>query len=132
MNIYSVTENDEVLFDLRNWSKITPVKVERISRGNNFWHGKNHTEETKKLLSDLNIGEKNPMFGKKLTVEQGKKISDKQLGKTLSKSHKLSISIAKIGKPRSEETKRKISESRKGQKLSQETKNKISITKTKK
>lgn len=132
MNMYSITENDEILFDLRNFSKNPPSNIEQISRGTNFWQGKTHTDETKKILKELNTGENNPMFGKKLTTEQKRRITDKQLGKPLSKSHKLSISVSKIGKPRSEETKRKISESRKGQKLSEETKNKISIAKIKK
>jgi hypothetical protein len=107
----------DFVFELQEWFKNNPDILEKqnyisFSEGCNFWQGKTHTEETKKILSLLNKGENNPMFNKKLTEEQKLKISTKQIGRPLSDSHKLSISKSKTGIPRSEETKRKISESR--------------------
>jgi hypothetical protein len=113
MNIYSPNPNDEFFIDLKN--KISSIDISdsnpKIASGWN-WTGKNHSEETKLLLSKLNSGKNNPMFGKKLTEEQRKKISLSQLGRPLSEKHKQAISLSKIGIPRSEETKRKISEAR--------------------
>jgi hypothetical protein len=121
MNIYSFTPADELFSNFIEWSKnnkfIKKELDDGFSVGCNFWQGKKHTEETKKLLSQINQGENNPMFGKKLTTEQRLKITQKQAGRGLSDSHKQSISKSKTGIPRSEETKRKISEGRKKSKL---------------
>lgn len=116
MHIYSPPEEISTL--IKDWISLNSDFLEttnykNFSIGCNFWKGKNHTDSTKKLLSSLNSGENNPMFGKKLTTEQKLKISQKQIGRPLSKEHKLAISKSKTGIPRSEETKRKISEARK-------------------
>jgi tricorn protease-like protein len=118
MNIYKF--DDEILNSIKTWLKQNPDIFDStipFSEGDNFWTGKKHTDDTKKLLSQLNSGENNPMFGKKLTTEQRLKITQKQTGRPLSDSHKQSISKAKTGIPRSEETKRKISEGRRKSKL---------------
>lgn len=44
-------------------------------------YGHKHSEETKKLLSKLNSGENNAMYGKKLSEEQKQKISRKLKGR---------------------------------------------------
>lgn len=58
----------------REWGK-------RFSGENSPMHGKHHSEETKKKLSDIfskkNIGEGNPMYGKHHSDETKKKISNK-------------------------------------------------------
>jgi len=112
------TPPKEIMTLFEEWSLANPKdekskKHSHFTIGHNFWQGKTHTESTKKLLSLLNSGENNPMFGKKLTEEQRNKISKNQTGKPLSQQHKLAISKSKVGIPRSEETKRKISEARK-------------------
>lgn len=71
---------------------------------------KGHTEETKKKISKANKGEKNHNYGKKLSEETRKKMSESHKGKTLSDEHKRKIGEAHKGKTHSEETKKKISE----------------------
>ena len=92
-----------------------------------------HSEETKKKLSESHLGIKlsdqakqklsilnkgygNPFYGKKHSIETKEKISKKIKGK----NHPF------YGKSRSEETKRKLSEKNKGKKLSDEHKIKLS------
>ena len=87
--------------------KYTPTKevIQKISealKGNTFWLGKHHTEESrkkisasmkgklkgrtltddvKKKMSVLKLGEKNPFYGKHHTEESRKKMSESRLGK---------------------------------------------------
>lgn len=72
------------------------------------------SENTKLKISHALIGNKNN-FGKKLSPETIKKITDSQKGKKLSDDHKRKLSLAKIGKP----------SKRKGCKVSEETKEKL-------
>lgn len=60
--------------------------------------GKQHSEETKKKMSEARKGEKHPMYGKKHSEEAKKKMSE-----------------AKKCKPKSEEHKKKLSENMKGE-----------------
>lgn len=82
--------------------------------------GKLLSEETKKKLSEVKIGDKNHFFGKHHSEETRRKLSlalsgDKHplFGKHRSEETKRKMSLANKGKHRSSETKKKISEARK-------------------
>ena len=81
---------------------------------NHINYGKHLSEETKRRISEKNSGAKNGMFGKSfnLTVEQKQKISKALTGKPKSENHRDSISKSKLNSNYivTEETKRKISE----------------------
>jgi group I intron endonuclease len=68
--------------------------------------GRDHAEETKQKMSEINSGENNPFYGKNHSEECRQKISESLTGE----KHPL------YGRHRSEETKRKISESNSGEK----------------
>jgi hypothetical protein len=84
------------------------------------------SEETRKKLSELRVGEKNPNYGKEISEEQKQKISEANKGKIHSKEHRAKIKEATKGQTRSEEIKRKMSEACKGRTHSEETKRKLS------
>jgi hypothetical protein len=82
-----------------------------------------HTEDTKKKMSESHKGVKNYMYGKTHSAETRKKISDSQsgeknawYGKQHTQETKLKQSLALKGKPKSDEHKKKLSESKKGKK----------------
>jgi hypothetical protein len=95
------------------------------------------SEETRKTLSELKVGEKNPNYGKEMSEEQKQKISEKRKGTKLSEEHKDKIrqkmmgNTWNVGKKLSDETKRKVGEAQKGnqymkgRKYSDETKQKM-------
>lgn len=58
--------------------------------------------------------EQHPNYGKSLSDEHKKKLSESLAGKPKSEQHKLNLSIANVGKKLSNETKQKMSDSRKG------------------
>jgi hypothetical protein len=90
----------------------------------------NPSEETKEKLRKANIGENNPMFGKKPhnlgkphSDDARKKMSDAGKIKLFTEEHKNNISKANKGKPApnkgipiSDETRKKLSEANKGEK----------------
>jgi hypothetical protein len=117
MNIYYPDPNDDFFVSLKEWCKSNPLPpdLKAFSISDNFWLGKKHSEETKKLLSVRKSGKNNPMYQKDFSEEHRRKLALAQLGKPLSEAHKQAISKTKTGVPRSEETKRKISEARKRQ-----------------
>ncbi len=85
--------------------------------------GKKHTDETKRKMSEAQRGEKNHMFGKKLSEEHRQKIKEALTGKKHTEETKRKISEAQqgeknhnFGKKLSEETKQKMSEANKGEK----------------
>ena len=96
------------------------------------------SEETRKKLSEMRVGEKNPNYGKEMTEEQRQKISEKRKGIKLSEEHKDKIrqkmigNTWNVGRKLSDETKQKVGEAQKGnqymkgRKLSDETKRKMS------
>jgi len=96
------------------------------------------SEETRKKLSELKVGKKNPNYGKEMCEEQKQKISDKRKGTKLSEEHKDKIkqkmmgNTWNVGKKLSDETKRKVGEAQKGnqymigRKYSEETRKKMS------
>ena len=86
------------------------------------------SEETRKKLSELRVGEKNPNYGKEISEKQKQKISEANKGKIHSKEHREKIKEATKGQTRSEETKRKISEAKKGKPRSEQSRLKQSET----
>ena len=88
-----------------------------------------HSEETCKKISMSKIGEKNPMFGKKLSEEHRNKISkallDAKIKRHFSAEARLKMSKAQTGKILSEETKRKIGEASKIRIFSPESRKKM-------
>ena len=78
--------------------------------------GKNSpvSEETKKKISEAQLGSKNHRFGKKNSEAHNAIIRESSTGRTLSAESRKKISDALIGKPRSQETKDKMSKSLKG------------------
>ena len=89
-----------VLYDTTNRNK----GYNRTTGGESF----NHTDDTKKALSDLYKGENNPFYGKHHTEETKKMIGEKI------KSERCGENNPMYGKHHTEETKQKISESLKG------------------
>lgn len=90
-----------------------------FTEGGDGISGFEHSEETRKKMSEATKGKNNPNYGK-----------------TLSKETKRKISEARKGKKHSEKTKRKMSEAKKGKKsptygktLSEETRKKMSEAK---
>lgn len=76
-----------------------------------------HTEETKKKISETHLGPKNPMYGRKHTPEEIENLRIKftgennhRYGKPVSEETKKKISESQKGKRLPEEQKRKISE----------------------
>ena len=96
------------------------------SNGNNF-AGKTDDEmqEFKRKQSESHKGEKNGMYGKTLSEESRKKISE-----NLERNKKISGALK--NKSKSEEHKKKIGEGNKGKVISEETKQKIRQSKSKK
>lgn len=85
--------------------------------------GKQHTDETRRKMSESHSGEKNHFFGKHHTDETKRKISEMQKGEN----------GPMYGKHHTNETRRKLSEAKKGEKnpnfgkhLSDETRRKMS------
>ncbi|MHA1512067.1 MAG: NUMOD3 domain-containing DNA-binding protein, partial [Promethearchaeota archaeon] len=81
--------------------------------------GKLLSEETKKLLSEINTGENHPFFGKKHSESTIKKMSDRKMGeknpfhgKHHTETSKRLMSEANKGIPNTPEQKRKISETK--------------------
>lgn len=73
------------------------------------WAGRPHSEETKKKLSKLRTGPGNGMYGKTLSKEARKKLSQANKGKIISEETKQKISRANKGKPVSKEQRAQIS-----------------------
>ncbi|MDP2217207.1 MAG: NUMOD3 domain-containing DNA-binding protein [Methanolobus sp.] len=101
------------------------------------FYQKHHTQASKKRMSEAHKGlqskerhpmwgkrgKDNPLFGKPLTDEHRKKISDALKGRPLTEEHRRKVSIAMsgekhpmYGKHLTEETRKKLSECKKGEK----------------
>ena len=80
------------------------------SEHNALRKGRHHSAETKKKLSIINKGEKNPMYGKHLSEEHKNRLSEVNKGNTYAKGKP----AWNKGKKMSEEYCRKCSESHKG------------------
>lgn len=89
---------------------------EKIRGENNGFYGKKHSDETKKLLSEIaskRTKEKNHFYGKTHSDESRSKISESRKGKCVGEENGF------YGKKHSEETKEKIRQARVGKKIAQ-------------
>ena len=84
------------------------------------------SDESRKRLSEVQMGHKGWNKGIPWSEETKKKISESSKGKIISDETKRKMSEAKKGKIVSDETRRKMSEANKGKSLSEEHKKKIS------
>ena len=94
-------------------SKETKQKMSNTQRGNTHAKGYKHTDDSKCKISIATTGKNNPMYGKHLSAEARRKISEGNKGKIISEERKKAVSMQHKGKKVAEETKRKISESNK-------------------
>ena len=86
--------------------------------GNTFNKGKHLSAETRQKIAEARKGENNPFFGKTLSNEHRKKLSESLKGRTFSSEtrQKMSVNNGRFwkGKTMSAETRQKMSKSRKG------------------
>jgi group I intron endonuclease len=106
-------------------------------------YGKHHSEDSRKKISESNIGKLNPHSdewrekaskahkGRPKTEEWKKKISQSNLGVKRSLDTRQAMSEAKLGSKLSEETKEKMSIPKKGKAKSDDTRQKMSKSKIK-
>ena len=85
------------------------------------------TEETRKILSEINRGELNSFYGKHHSEETKKLLSDSAKGRTHSQESIEKMSKAQKGRIVSAETREKMSKAQKGKIIGDETREKISI-----
>ena len=118
---YKETADDMERFAIAKERKLGKAEYNIANGGN----GRGTVSEaTKRKLSEINRGMNNPHYGKRLSDETKRKISDSNKDKhkgNLSEEHRKKISNGlkgtnnpNYGKRLSDETKRKISESKKG------------------
>ena len=93
---------------------------------NNPFFGKHLSEETRKKISESNKGENNPFFGKHHSEETLKRISEAHKGKHHKAESRRKMSEAHKGKHLSEEHRRKMSAALKGKHNSAEARKKMS------
>jgi hypothetical protein len=122
-------------------SEETRRKIGEAQEGEkNHMFGKHHAEETGQKMSESRKGKPNGREGKRPTEETRQKMSEAQrglhagenhhfFGRHLSEEHRRKLSEAGKGRPVSEETRRKIGEALKGKAshvMTEETRRKIS------
>jgi hypothetical protein len=83
-------------------NKISISKIGKNTGEDAPFYNRHHTEESKKIMSDL-------AKGRKLSEESKQKISKFNKGKVLSEETKSKMSLAAKGKPKSEEAKKNMS-----------------------
>ena len=93
--------------------KLSAETIEKRQNTRMLNNGYNFTEETKSKMSQSRMGEKNPFHGKSHSEDTKKKLSDINTGKKLSKENvEKRINTRKAnGFKQSDETRRKIAES---------------------
>jgi len=127
--------DEQEIFWIQALDTLCPNGYNLMDGGNGF--GK-HSKETKIKMSKMKKGKNHPLYGKKVSEEIKKKISNTHKGKILSEEHKMKLSMSHVGKKHSEKSKQKmckprtdehcgnISKSHIGTNHSEETKQKIS------
>jgi len=110
MSIYSEQILDPIFDELKllddDWSQAEPIDniVTFFNSGEfNPMYGKNHSEETKQLISQSRLDFLTPEFIEKMKIWNSRPMSTEQ---------KLKLSIAHKGKTHSEKTKNKMSNTR--------------------
>src|SRR5205085_11249221 len=69
---YNIAKEPSAPMSGRNHSEESKIIMSEAKKGDkNPMFGKNHTEETKTIMSDAKKGEKNPMYGKPKPVGAG-------------------------------------------------------------
>lgn len=99
-----------------------------VKPGGKTARGWRHSEETKKKLSIVHMGQPSGMKGKNHSNEANEKNRQAHLGKSLSEETIEKIVKANTGKKRTNEQKQNISNSLKGKTLSEEHKKALSIS----
>lgn len=98
----------------KTWTPERREHLASLKRGNKYFEGKSHSEETKQVMSESRKGELNPHYGKATSVKQKQAASATWKGKQrgpFTEEHKQKIREARqkqVMRPMSEETKDKI------------------------
>ena len=106
-------------------SKETKRKMSEDRKGkykgeNHPMHGKQHSEDARRKMSEANRGKNNPMYGKKHSEETKKKMSKAKIGKYQGKknpmygTHRKGKDNPMYGKKHTKETRQKMSNALKG------------------
>jgi len=82
-------------------------------------YGHVHTEETKKIMSENNKGEKNGMYGKSHSEETKQKLREAMLGRVVSEETREKKRIIGLGRTHTEESKLKQSRAKKSRPIYQ-------------
>jgi hypothetical protein len=98
----------------------------RMNSADHPFRGKNHSEETRRKMSENRRGSNNPQWNKPMSDEVREKISKANTGKKRSSEVKESISLALTGRKHSEETRQKIAEGNRGRVHSKASRQKMS------
>jgi group I intron endonuclease len=106
--------NDPIFYNANNFST-----------GGALFSGRNHSEMSRKKMSESRSGEGNVMWGKQHSPETRRKISENNIGKKSGENNywfgKTGKNHAAFGRKHTEDTKRKIGEKHKGKKVSRES-----------
>ena len=86
---------------------------------NNIFYGKSHTEHSKQLIREANLG-------KIINEDIKSKISESLKGRVFTDEHREKLSLSGIGRKHTDVSKKKMSESSKNRIVSEETKKKLS------
>ena len=93
-------------------------KISKANSGNQYWLGKHHTDESKQKISTFmksrGIGEKNNFYGKHHSEETKAKLREKRKLYVPTEETRLKLKLANVGRIHSETTRMKISNAKKG------------------
>jgi hypothetical protein len=112
LNYYDVG-NNPLFYNIQNCG----TGVILIGKRNHFY-GKNHSEETKQKLREINIGRKHTDESKLKISNATRGEKHPLYGKKMSDETKLKMRLSTLGKRHSEETKQKIRQLQRGEKSS--------------
>ncbi len=110
----------------KHLSDVTKRKISITRIKNKCGVGFKHSEETKSILSELNKGDNNHMFGKQHSKLTKQRMSQVRIGKHHTKETKERISLSGKGKVITEEQRIKQSITMKGRTTTEETKRRMS------
>jgi hypothetical protein len=119
---YGFVVNDEGRKNMSEAHKKKPINWNAIKKMHEKWDGSHHTEESRKKISQSNIGKTHTDKTKKYLSELvSKRWQDIEMRKKYSEAAKIRPSNRK-GITLSDDTKKKISESKKGKKIKPQNK----------